>query len=341
MKKAEVYGICYNPALIVYNLVSPKKHHALFLTDSYHQTLKEEVKSYLAENHLNKTLVVMACGLEIAQQFLKLFPDLPHKLVLFDYPGSLVPFLSPMIQWLDCDHQLGGAWQIAKIKYEEFNELLDRLPVLSDSSKSYLLQMKRLVPADKSNEIEAFSSNLPKNIKEILATQNDSTKSPIKLAKESRKGKETLKSLLLDSLNNIESCDQRKKLVQLVLDYQLALFSKKDFTNRLVLITRDEQIKKDFMNVRKWIDSKVGVSLHDSYYDVVINEGKRGVKTVLATHKKASEEDLEILLSYVRLDGKALSSQAEKVDLFAKLPPDPVLDAAALETVDLSAIFTY
>ena len=56
MKKAEVYGICYNPALIVYNLVSPKKHHALFLTDSYHQTLKEEVKSYLAENHLNKTL---------------------------------------------------------------------------------------------------------------------------------------------------------------------------------------------------------------------------------------------------------------------------------------------
>lgn len=339
--KVEIYGVAYQSPAILYYLVSAKKYFPVMVQDV--AQVRSDLKTQLQKNTLKKLPVIIAGNLTVAQAFVKQYPDLNCKLVMFDYPSLLLPKLGPQICWLDCDHQPGGAWQISKLMPEEFNNLLDKLAPLSEAGRKFLLAMVKLMPVDRTNEIEAFATHLPKSYKDLLASPGDGQKSPLKLAKEGKKSKESFRNILIDGISSISGSDQRKKCVNLVLDYQLGLVGKKDFQSKMVLIVREEQIKKDLLGVRKWIDSKAGAALQDAYFDYVVNKERRSWATVLAEHKKVHEEDLVVLLSHLQLEGAPLQHFTDKVASFAKLPSDKAVPKAPFhpDLVRLAEVFQF
>jgi len=316
----EVYGIAYHSPIILWQLILPRKYNAVLLVNVQAAQIKEDVNNQLAKRD-TKTCVILAGSLDIAQLFLKLFPKLDCKLLLFDCPGLLNPFVGPSIRWLDCDHQAGGAWQIAKIKPEDFSDLLNDLTLITTAGRQFVLSMTRQ-GSDKLEDIKKFADSIPKYYKDLLVSMDqDHNKSPIKILKESRRLKETLGTLLGASLSKIEADEHKISLSKLVLDYQVGLVGKREYLSKLTHSVSDELIKKEFLGLRKWIDSRNGALLQEAYYDYVANSSHRSKQIILNTYKKVSEDDLQMLIVHHSPE-EALQTLKEKISSYQNLPSD-------------------
>jgi len=334
--QTEIYGVAYHSPIILWQLVHPKKYNVILLVNNQPSQIKEDVQSQLRKDA--RTPVVLAGSLDIVHSLLKLFPKLDCKLILFDCPGLINPFVGPKMRWLDCDHQAGGAWQIAKIKPEDFSELLDQLSVLTPEGREFINSMKRQ-GSDRLEDIKKFADSIPKYYKDLLASMEAETnKSPIKTLKESRRSRDNLRSLLGGILVQVENKEDKLKLLQLVLDYQVALVGKREYLSKLTLLVTDELLKKEFLALRKWIDSKSGSLLQEAYFDYVANSERRSWQTIVDTYKKISEEDLQMLISHLS-PVEALLSLKEKISIYENLPSDKSKTINRPDAVNLVEVF--
>jgi len=317
----EIYGIAYSSPIIIWQLISQQKYAPILLINNSISHVRQDVDAQLKKN-TSKTPVVLAGSLEIAQLVQKNYADLKYKLVLFDCPPLLNPPVNPLLKWLDCDLQAAGAWQVAKIKPEDFMDLLDTLDVLSQEGKDYITSVKRHGNSNRLDEIKKFSDSIPKYYKDILATLDSAqNKSPIKEMKQRRSVKDNLTSLLSAALTNI--LESKDVLTKLVLDYQISLVTKREFLSKLTHLVSDETVKKEFLTIRKWMDSKSGFLLQEAFFDFAFNHERRSWQTITEHHKKASEDDLQLLIAHFDMK-KTLQVFSDKVHLYTELPSDKV-----------------
>lgn len=317
----EIYGVAYNSTVILQQLVSPRKYNpiALHVTFSSSQ-VKAEVDERLKKSR--NLPVVLAGNLEIARAFLRQYPKQDCKMVLCECPPFLNPPHSPVLKWLDCDLQSAGAWQVAKIKPEDFMDLLDELQPLGSDGREYLGAVRYIDDGIKRVEaLQKFGESIPKYYKDTIASlEPEQNKSPIKALKESRKTKDTLRSLLTATLESVDK-KHRQALAKLVLDYEITLVSKREYLSAVTKAVDDETVKKDFLTLRKWMDSKNGALLQEAFFDYATNHARRSWQTVLDAHKKVSEDDLSLLVQH--FDVKSTCQVfAEKVLSFQNLPQD-------------------
>jgi hypothetical protein len=295
MSDFEIYGIAYNSTVILQQLVSARKYTPIGL----HVTMASaQIKSEVEDKiKRNKNLpVVLAGSLQVARTFLRNFPTLECKLILCECPPFLDPPACPVLQWLDCDLQAAGAWQVAKIKPEDFMDLLDVLNPLSTAGKEYIASV-RYIDEDRGRieKLQKFGESIPKYYKDtIAALEPDSNKSPLKTLKNIRKAKEGLKSLLAGTLETVDEY-HRAVLAKLVLDYQITLVTKREYLSKLTSLIEDETVRKDFLTLRKWMDSKKGALLQEAFFAYSKLETKE-MLVILEAHKKVSEEDLQLLV---------------------------------------------
>lgn len=329
--KIEIYGIAYHSPLVIYNLISPRKHYGILLLDENTKRIKEDFENQKRHSHsANKMPVILAGSLDILHTFLKLYPDLVNvKVILFDFPGLLIPFFGKFISWLDCDHQAGGSWQIAKLKPEMVDSLLNKLNILSKEGREFLLDMKRCsFDANKVNEIEKFAEYLPKVYKDLLAAyteKENQVKSLNKLAKDERRKKESLKSLILSTVSNIKDEKKKRFILHLALDYQLSSISKREFLSKFNTNINNENLKENVLIIRKWIDSKLGTSLYNAYLDFLANAETRSIDTILKTHKKVDADDLIMLLAKQSRTKEVLNFYKDQLVEYSTLMQDKVL----------------
>jgi hypothetical protein len=185
---------------------------------------------------------------------------------------------------------------VAKIKPEDFMDLLDVLNPLSTAGKEYIASV-RYIDEDRGRieKLQKFGESIPKYYKDtIAALEPDSNKSPLKTLKNIRKAKEGLKSLLAGTLETVDEY-HRAVLAKLVLDYQITLVTKREYLSKLTSLIEDETIRKDFLTLRKWMDSKKGALLQEAFFAYSKLETKE-MLVILEAHKKVSEEDLQLLV---------------------------------------------
>jgi hypothetical protein len=317
----QIYGVAYNSTIILQQLVSARKYNPIGL----HVTMSNSQIKHEVEDKLKKsrnTPVILAGSLQVARTFLRSFPELECKLVLCECPPFLDPPASPTLQWLDCDLQSAGAWQVAKIKPEDFMDLLDLLEPLSTEGKEYISSVRYIDEEDgRIEKLQKFGESIPKYYKDTIASlEPENNKSPLKLLKESRKTKDTLKSLLTGTLETIEEKELRPSMAKLVLDYQISLVSKREYLTQLSVIA-DDTIRKDFLTIRKWMDSKKGALLQEAFFDYATNHTRRSWQTILDTHKKITEEDIHLLISHFDVK-RTPQVFADKVAAYKDLPQD-------------------
>jgi len=292
----EIYGVAYNSTIILQQLISPRRYNPIALHATYsHAQVKAEVERTLGESRC--VPVVLAGNLYLARTFVRLFAHVKAKLVLCECPPFLNPPCSDVLQWLDCDLQAAGAWQVAKIKPEDFMEMLDKLEVLGDRGKQYLAAVRYVDDDDERLDLlHKFSVSIPKYYKDAIATLDPvQNKSPLKALKETRKTKDTLRNLLTTTLDGV-SKKHRKDLAKLVLDYQIALVTKREYLSMLTKTVDDDGLRKDFLTLRKWMDSKAGSMLKDAFYEMTAQQSS--VSSVMETYKKIAEDDLHLLAAH-------------------------------------------
>lgn len=338
----EAYGFAYHSPLILWQLLPPKKYFPVLLANDSPSQIKDDVKAHQEKYDSKRMPVILAGSLPILQGFIKAFPKMQCKVLLFDCPSFLLPFFGPQLKWLDCDHQAGGAWQIAKVKPEEFSRLLEHLHPLSDSGRKFFSDMRRFLPTDKINEVELFAKNIPKYYRDLLAKMpEEHNKSPLKTSKDAKKSKESLTNLIKVSLSTVEDSDCKQQLVGLVLDYQLDRTGKRDYLTRLTsIIGEDALLKKEFLSIRKWIDSKCGESLLDAYLDFIVNKDIRSINTIVSTYKKVSEEDILLLVAYFK-EEEALQQYKDRIGSFQQLLGDKLAPKEYPDPPDLGSVFNF
>lgn len=297
MSELQAYGFAFITPLIVRSLIPPKRFYPILLVTDNAKQIKDQVESAKSQFGGFRKPVVLAGSLEVLQTFLKQFPSLKDvRILLFDFPGLLIPFHGAALKWLDCDHQAGGSWQIARFSPETFETLMENLSPLEQSGRDFFTTMKRFVPNDQRlNEIEKFTENLPKTYKELLSNLTAENGNAEKKAKDDKKKLGgALRSILVTLVEKVPPAF-RSQLVDIVLDYQLSLITKRDFLNKITnevgLVFKDEALA-----IRKWIDSKSGVALYESYLDFTLNRHVSWA-SVLDAHKRVMEEDLLMLLA--------------------------------------------
>jgi len=339
----EIYGIAFQSPFLLWTLVPSRKYFPILLINSSHSQIKEDVVTQTKQHEgMKKMPVILATSLPIMQSFIKQFPKMDCKTLLFEVPSFMNPFFDESIKWLDCDHQAGGAWQTAKIKPEDFSQLLDELKPITKSGKEFLLRSLRHKAPDRSNEIESFVQNVPKSYKDLLADLDpESNKSPIKLAKEARKTKDSLKGLMLTCLDSVTDAVTKKTLVELVFNYIGAQVAKREFLTILSDATSEEFIKKEMLTVRKWVDSKSGMLLRDAFFDFYVNKERRAWRSIAETYKKTSEEDILLLVSF--FNQKTLRLNEDRVASYQALPVDKTAPVAPNhpELLSVEEIFTF
>lgn len=296
MSELQAYGFAFITPLIVRSLVPPKRFYPILLTVDNAKQIKEAVES--AKNHCGgfRKPVVLAGSIDILQTYLKQYPAADARVLLFDFPGLLNPFYGKHLKWLDCDHQAGGSWQIARFSPEAFESLMTVLCPLDQKGREFFLSIKRIVPNDKRlTDIEGFTEALPKTYKDLLSnlTAEDGNAEK-KATAEKKRVSGALRSLMIVTVEKIP-LTQRTRFVEIVLDYQLSLITKRDFINRITAEV-GPSIKDDALAIRKWIDSKSGAALYDAYIDFVLNNNNTWVG-VLEAHKRILEEDLILLVA--------------------------------------------
>ena len=172
---SKIFGLAFHSPLIIHSLVPPRDYgRALLVTDSPTE-IKKEVDTAVKSSR-KRPIVMLAGSLSILQSFLKEYvagkhSDVQWKIVLFDFPGLLVPFDLPSVKWLDCDNQSGGAWQITKLKPDSFAELLGTLKPLDKKTAEDLLKVTRHIPTEKIQEIESILKSLPQTYRDLIPAE--------------------------------------------------------------------------------------------------------------------------------------------------------------------------
>jgi hypothetical protein len=301
---AQIYGYCYHSPLILINLTPLKNYVPVYLDSKWVASdMQKNVAPIVDDISEGKTLVVYAGSLPILQSFLRAYPDIKRvKVILFDFPGLLTPFRDDLITWIDCDHQVGGAWQTTKTKLSSFESLLESLDLLDDQGKELIFRMSRFVTRDRISEIEKFHDYMPANYKEMIdydMTDSDNdNKAAYDAAKDTSWKKKTLCEVLKEFLVNVPK-PKRQQVLDLILDYQLGRIVKKDYNTKIKNYVESSTIlKKTVIIVRKWMDdAKRGRTLHRAYLDYVSNLPRRCWKTIIEDHGAVDELDLMIVIA--------------------------------------------
>jgi hypothetical protein len=167
----KIYGLVYHSPLIIHHLIPPKDYTRVLLISDNASDVRRDIDSAVKLGR-KKPLVVLAGSLSILQLFLHEFNagkiESPVKVILFDFPGLLIPFDTPCVKWLDSDYQSGGAWQITKFRPETFLDLLSALKPLEKKTIEELLKMNRHVAKECVSEIEKIAKFLPETYKDLL-----------------------------------------------------------------------------------------------------------------------------------------------------------------------------
>lgn len=299
----QIYGYAFHSPLILINLVPLHGHVPIYLESRWVASDLQKNVSPMLENTEGKTIVVLAGSLPMLQSFLKTFPDAsPLKIILFEFPGLLTPFRDPLIEWIDCDHQVGGAWQITKSKLASFELLLKDLSPLDEDGKNLIFRMTRFVSRDRISEIEKFHDYMPANYKEMIdydmTDQDSDNKASYDAAKDTSWKKKTFYEVIKEFLVNVPK-PKRQAVLDLILDYQLGRIAKRDYNTKIkAYVEGSTLLKKTVIIVRKWMDDgKHGRILQRSYLDYAVNLTRRCWKTILEDHGAVDELDLLIVIA--------------------------------------------
>lgn len=301
----QIYGYAFHSPLILQNLVPLRDHVPLYLESRWVASDLYKNVSPSLQDLGSKTLVVLAGSLPILQGFLKTFPDLKQrvKVVLFEFPGLINPFKDPLIKWVDCDHQVGGAWQTTKSKLSSFETLIREQTPLDDEGKELIFRMTRFISRDRVSEIEKFHEYMPSNYKELLDyDMSDSNgrdnKTTYDAAKDTSWKKKTFTEILKEFIVNVPKV-KRQDIFNLILEYQLNRISKRDYNAKMKpFVENNTLLKKGVILVRKWMDdSKHGQVLYRAYLDYVSNITRRCWKTILEDHGAVDELDLIVVIA--------------------------------------------
>lgn len=192
-----IFGFAFHSPLIITTLVPPKEYAPVLLISDSVSDIKRDLSQGVAKSQ-GKPLVILAGSLTILHGFLKEFMEdkieNPVKVLLFDFPGLLVPFNLPCVEWLDCDNQSGGAWQITKLFCPtNFWQKLNDLSFLDKETAEALTQVTRYKPKERSLEIEEILNYLPEHYKDLLKQEEEKVK--VKAAKKATKKKESAQEL--------------------------------------------------------------------------------------------------------------------------------------------------
>lgn len=334
----EIYGLSFHSPLTI-KLLVPPTYYAVYLSHDWQgSSLKKNLEPCLEKavqkaKHEKKTILVLAGNLTVLQQFIKDYPDLPaYKVILFDFPGVIVPFEDPLIEWLDCDHQAGGAWQTSKIKIERLEEDLTSLNFLGAKGKDLLCRMKRFCPRDsRVSEIEhfaeMFAEGLPKDYKDLLNSSitNDRSVTDEEPEIEIDWKSQTFEQVLTDVLRCFDDNLLRQKVLSLSLSYQTGKISKREFTaTSNKFLAGKENLKKLLIVIKKWIDDKkLGRALYTRYLDYLAHLEKRSWERIVNEGKiNVSERDLLLLIGYQQRSPEVLDSYSQELKSVTHLPPD-------------------
>lgn len=303
----QIYGYAFHSPLILRQLVPLRDHVPIYLESRWVASDLYKNVNPMLNADTDKIIVLLAGSLTILHSFLKTFPDILEKrkikVILFDFPGLVNPFKDPLIQWIDCDHQVGGAWQITKTKLSNFELLIKNQKILTDEGKDLILRMTRFISRDRISEIEKFQEYMPTTYKDLIdydMSDDDSADNKgnnYDTAKDMSWKKKTFVDLLKDFFIYVP-IQKRRELYNLLLDYQLNKISKRDYNIKLKsYIENNSSLKKAAILIRKWMDdSKKGRSVYKAYLDYIANITRRSWKTILEDHKVCNELDLIILI---------------------------------------------
>lgn len=310
---AQIYGYAFHSPLIIRQLIPLRDHVSVYLESRWIASDLHKNVAPILESNEGKTLVILAGSLSMLQSFLKTFPDAaPLKVIVFEFPGFVNPFRDELIEWIDCDHQVGGAWQTTKTKLSSFESLLRDLDPLDEQGKDLIFRMRRFVPNDRVSEIEKFHDYMPANYKELIdydMTDADSdNKASYDAAKDTSWKKKTFCEVLKEFLVNVPKL-KRPAVLDLMLDYQLGRIAKRDYNTKLKNHVESSTIlKKTAIIVRKWMDDqKRGRTLHRAYLDYVCNVTRRCWKTILDDHGAVDELDLLVVIAKQHRDTSDLA----------------------------------
>lgn len=292
----EIYGLTYHSPLLIRTLVPYLEYNPIYLEARWTNLEMQKFVKFNLDQTVNKIPLILAGSLTILQQFIKAFPDQNCKVILFDYPNLINPYLHPLLEWLDCDHQSGGAWQIAKVKYELFEEMLKLLAPISEEGKNLVLSMVRFTARDRINEIEQYVEKIPQNYKELVEDEDGLLKEEA-VVKDSSWKKKTLTQLIKELFVGV-SKTKRQMMLDAIFNYFFKNIIKKEYNTKITKLTDgNEVLKKKVVVIRKWIDdSNLGGILFTAYLDYAINFEKRCWLTILEENENVSDEDLLLVL---------------------------------------------
>lgn len=298
---AQIYGFAYHSPLFLVNLTPRLQYAPLYLEAKWtDRDLVRNVSPMIATIPTGRMPVVVAGSLTALKAFLKGFPNMVCKVVLCDFPGLLNPFKDPMLEWLDCDHQSAGAWQILKLKYESFTEMLNNLAPLGEEGRDLITRMVRWQSRDRVSEIEKFNESLPTSYKAMVdyeaADLTDADKG-YDVTKDHSWKRKSLKDILSEVLDHVQR-PERHHILDIILDYQLAKITKREYNAKMRgYMEASPLFKKKVTLIRKWVDDvKHGRLLFQGYLDYVGNLERRAWKTILDDNA-INELDLLIVIS--------------------------------------------
>jgi len=338
---AEIFGLSFHSPLAI-KLLVPSNYSPLFIPHdwagiNFRKNLDPMWRQVLTSH---KTPLVLAGSLSVLKQFLKDYPDAPpFKTILFEFPGVLVPYEDPAIEWLDCDHQAGGAWQTAKLKTERFAEDLESLNVLGTDGRDLISRMTRYFNRERINEIQSFADmcaeGLPKDYKEYTATVQEKNEDDPDVEIEIDWRSLTLVGMLREVLRHFDDSHVRHQILNQTLAYQLGKMSKREFTSSTNKILGYRELgKKLVVLLKKWLDDKrLGRVLFAKYLDYLCNLERRSWETILSEGKiDVAEEDLLLLISYQPRAEGLLKTYGDQIHLFEQMPSDLVDPEASYQT---------
>lgn len=190
----QLYGLAFQSPLITRSLVPPKSYTAVYL--DHQATISDLTKDKNIQDaiKLGKPMVLAAGGLQVLQNFVKLHPpgrdaEYSYKVVLHEFPGQINPYIDPLITWLDCDHQAGGAWQITKLKFAEFENLLNALDIFDATGLELVQRITPFAVREKHQELQKVNDLLSKEAKARTVSQSKSLISEVMAAEEKTKGR--------------------------------------------------------------------------------------------------------------------------------------------------------
>jgi hypothetical protein len=318
----EIYGLVYHSPLIIRTLVPYLEYNPIYLEAKWTQfEMQKYVKLNLDQS--TKMPLILAGSITILQQYIKAFPDRVCKVILFDCPNMLNPYLHPLLEWLDCDHQSGGAWQIAKIKYELFEEMLRLLQPISEEGKNLISSIVRFIPREK-NEIERVEK-IPANYKELVDSDEEGSYKDETVVKDSTWKKKTLMTLLKELFIGV-SKTKRQMMLDIVFNYFFKNIIKKEYQTKILKLTDgNENLKKKVVVIRKWIDDgNLGGVLFSAFLDFITNCEKRCWQTILEENENVSDEDLLLVLGrqspedlYIRFANEITAISQRPANMFA------------------------